>query len=92
MNYIYLILFFNILSAFSYNTKPNLCIDCKFFTKEFLKDNKYGKCLVFPIENLSKDYLIDGTKNTEQTEYFFCSTARSSERMCGEDGKHFEKK
>ena len=92
MNYIYLILFFNILPAFSYNTKPNLCIDCKFFTKEFLKDNKFGKCTFFPIEKSSTDYLVDGTRGFEPTEYFYCSTARSSERMCGEEGKHFEKK
>lgn len=92
MNYIYLILFFNILSAFSFSTKPNICIDCKFFRKEFLSDNKFGKCLLFPLVEDNKYFLVDGIKNKDPTNYHFCSTARKIQDMCGDQGKFFEKK
>ena len=59
--------------------------------KHFITDNKeniFGKCKMFPqIEN-KINYLINGI---EKDGYTYCSTARQFEKMCGENGKMFEK-
>ena len=76
-------------------TKPNLCVNCKFFTKDFFTMNKFGKCAVFPKEDQDDDnryLLVDGTKTNNKQEYNFCTTARKFERMCGQEGKFYEKK
>ena len=95
MKYILLItIYYNILSIFSaYEIKPKLCIDCKFFRKSiFSNDNKYGKCSFFT-ERKDDDnhFLVTGIKNKEEF-YYFCSTSRNFEHMCGKEGKHYEKK
>ena len=93
MKYILLIICYNILSIFSaYEIKPKLCIDCKFFRKEFFKNNKYGKCSLFSIEeeNNNKYLLVDGTKM--KSEYEYCSVARKFKSMCGPEGKLYVKK
>lgn len=72
--------------------KPKLCVDCKFFTKDFLSDNKYGKCLMFPIEDKTDDYLVTGIKRKNSTNYRYCSIVRKYNSECGEEGKLYEKK
>jgi hypothetical protein len=89
--YKFFTLFFIFLSPFFSIkvNKPKLCINCKHFISNNI-DNKYGKCSLFPRE-LIDDYLIDG--NTENNkEYYYCSTARSFENMCGKEGKMYKKK
>jgi hypothetical protein len=62
-----------------------------------------GKCSLFPkIENhdeyLNKkkisDFLIRGIqiKNEEKKDYYFCSTARSFNDMCGTNGERYKDK
>ena len=75
--------------------KPNLCVNCKFFTKDFFTMNKFGKCALFPKEDQEDDnryFLVDGTKTNNKQEYNFCSIARKYERMCGQEGKFYEEK
>jgi hypothetical protein len=75
--------------------KPNLCVNCKFFTKDFFTMNKFGKCALFPKEDQEDDnryFLVDGTKTANKQEYNFCSIARRYERMCGQEGKFYEAK
>jgi hypothetical protein len=93
MNYFFLIIFSNILLTFSETViKPNLCINCKFFKKDFfLTPNSFGKCYLFPRQDENKDYLVDGTKYINN-DYYYCSTSRSIESMCGEKGKQYIKK
>jgi hypothetical protein len=69
----------------------NFCKDCKFFKKDFFSETKYGHCSRFPNQPID-NYLVDGYKDTSPTSYHYCSVARSSERMCGPEGKYFESK
>jgi hypothetical protein len=70
--------------------KPNLCINCK----HFIPDNnngKFGKCSFFKIKEFNTDFLVNGISN-EEDNYYFCSTSRNSNNMCGEEGKYYKKK
>jgi len=71
-------------------TVPNekFCKNCKFFKKDFFTETKYGHCSHFP--NEPSNYLVDGYKDESPTSYFYCSTARSSDYMCGPEGKYYE--
>ena len=71
--------------------KINICKDCKFFKKDSFTETRFGHCSKFPNEP-NNYYLVDGFKDTSPTSYHYCSTARSSDRMCGPEGKYFEYK
>ena len=71
--------------------EPVLCINCKHFTKDFFTSNTFGKCKLFPREKNSNYYLVDG-KSTPETDNYYCSTARTSDDMCGTKGLFFVKK
>jgi len=64
-------------------------VNCKYFIKPSgVLDNKYGTCLKYPrTEDNSSDYLVTGIKNEKQ--YWYCSTARKHDTMCGPDGKNY---
>lgn len=87
MKWIMLFSLFLIVDSF----EPAICINCKHFTKRFFDDNKYGKCNLFPREIVNWDHLVDGSSNQPVMDYFYCSTARQSENMCGTKGRFFEK-
>lgn len=74
------------------NQGEKICKNCKFFKKDFITDTKFGHCSRFPTEPINNYYLVDGYKDTSPTSYHYCATARSSERMCGPEGKYFESK
>jgi hypothetical protein len=69
-----------------------ICKDCKFFKKDFHTETRFGHCSNFPNEPINNYYLVDGFKDTSPTSYQYCSVARSSDRMCGPEGKYFESK
>ena len=76
-------IFLLIVPIFSFK----FCIDCKHFITDN-KENIFGKCKMFPqIEN-KLNYLINGIKKDG---YSYCSSARQFEKMCGENGKMFQK-
>ena len=78
-------LFFLFMSSCS-STK--FCINCKHFVIDSMSiSSEFGKCSLFPIK--SSRFLVDG-KNTNY--YNYASTARGSESLCGEEGKHYKKK
>ena len=87
MNYI-------ILSTFLANSlKSKLCIDCKFFIKNALVNDNLGKCALFPRETYNpKNFLDYGIINMTSPNYYYCSTARDYNTMCGEEGNFFKKK
>jgi hypothetical protein len=76
----------------SYENNFKFCKDCKFFKKDFSAETKFGHCSHFPIQEQDNYFLVDGFKHTSPTSYHYCATARSSERMCGPEGKYFESK
>ena len=84
-------MFYSILFAIlslCYSVKqPKLCINCKHFLDVGVQP-VFGKCALFP--NINGDHLVIGVKNNEG--YYRCSTARTTEVMCGEEGKYFVKK
>jgi hypothetical protein len=89
-----ILLFIFFTEIFSSNPiKPKFCRDCKFFTKDFLTSNKYGKCSLFPKDEDedNKVFLVDGIKRNNNKLYF-CSTARACKEMCGPDGTLYVKK
>ena len=70
--------------------EPKLCKNCKFFVKEnFFTSNQYGRCSAFVYEQ-QDNFLVDGIHKKKITNYFYCSTARNFDNMCGVEGKKFE--
>ena len=69
-----------------------ICKNCKFFKKDFITDTKFGHCSHFPTEPINNYYLVDGYKDNSPTSYHYCATARSSDRMCGPEGKYYERR
>ena len=94
MKYISMILYPIILSPISASQiRPKLCIDCKFYTKNFFSFSEFGKCTLFPKEKDNSYFLVNGNNNNNNNiEYHYCATARERDRMCGEEGKFYEKK
>jgi hypothetical protein len=91
MNYIILIICSIILPIISLKqVKPKLCINCKYF----IPDNdtgKFGKCSFFKKKESDTNYLVNGIIAQEEY-YYYCSTSRLNEHMCGEEGKYYKKK
>ena len=83
-------------------SQPKICTKCKYF----IHNDKliYGKCALFPkidYENLLQkrkdlyEFLVTGyekPKEHKPVEYFFCSTTRECENMCGKEGKKYEER
>ena len=82
----------SLIAINNYDEKVNvkICKDCKFFKKDFYSETKFGHCSHFPNQPIDNYFLVDGFKDTSPTSYHYCATARSSERMCGPEGKYFE--
>lgn len=91
MNYIFVIICSILLPVFSLKKSiPKLCINCKFFIKDLTcDDNEYGKYSIFPKEESNINFLVTGIKNVD---YYYCLTARQSERLCGKEGNKYKNK
>jgi hypothetical protein len=88
----YIIVFFCsiLLSIFSLKKNtPKLCINCKFFINDPIIGNKFGKCSLFPTDRSDTNFLITGITNID---YYYCSTTRQSENMCGKEGNKYKNK
>ena len=92
MQNIFVIICSIIVPVFSLSEiKPNLCVNCRFFTKSFILGNQYGRCCLFPKTETETDIdLVTGIKKEPQ--YQFCSIARHYDDMCGKEGKKYIKK
>lgn len=66
------------------NKLTKICIECKHFLPNN-GDPKFGKCRAFTLEDLT--YMIDGKESVE--EYYYCSTARNYDTLCGKDATSF---
>ena len=91
MKFIYGIIMLLPVFAIQNTQKLNLCINCKYYTKSFFSSSEYGKCQMFIKANDNDYFLVNGINNNKMENYY-CSTARRSENMCGQDGKFYEKK
>ena len=76
------------LMAIMLKDKVKFCINCKHFLPDNL-NNIYGKCILYPRKEGKINYYVNGVNNED---YFYCSTARSTDDMCGEEGKKYKKK
>ena len=65
------------------------CITCKHFINA--SHNRYAKCKKFPILVDTMEDLVSGYNKHQNTDYNYCSTARTFGFMCGENGKRYEK-
>lgn len=77
-----------ILPVFSFNEiTPKFCINCKFFTNSFMTDNIYGKCSLFRKTERNINYFVNGID--KNIDYYYCSSARNRDDMCGKEGKKY---
>lgn len=86
--FILLCMFLSVSSIDHSRSKPKFCVNCKYFIETTYLNRDNGKCSLFP--NESKDYLVSGLKKPEN--YYYCSTARSWDNMCGINGTMYKKK
>jgi hypothetical protein len=93
MQLIILTTFYIFLSCVSLKTNPKFCVNCKFAINSKY-DNKFIKCILFPInEELNDSYfLVTGVNSNSISEqdYVYCSTARKFDNMCGKEGKMYK--
>ena len=86
----FIFLFFSLLSSSNSikQKKTKFCINCKHFINDSMSGkSEFGKCSLFPTE--SGSFFVDGS-NTNY--YYYASTVRGSERLCGKEGKYYKKK
>lgn len=72
---------------------PKFCMNCQYFLSKD-NDTYYAKCTAFPkFASLHKDaeveYRVSGVYTQPELDYYFCSTVRGSESMCGKNGTRF---
>ena len=93
---IFFMIIYSIILPLSSNSEiiPKLCINCKFYKKNFFTFSEFGKCQMFYMEDYNDNFLVNGEKNNniEEQQFHYCSTARKFEQMCGKEGKFYEKK
>ena len=82
-------LFSIFVPSIALETKPKLCINCKHFTTNFGSNNDFGKCSLFTKNDINPN-VVTGNNIYPKPELYYCSTARSYDNMCGEDGKFYQ--
>jgi hypothetical protein len=69
-----------------------ICTNCKYFLPDTDNDI-FGKCSFYPrVETNFNNFLVTGIKEETSTSYYYCSTVRSNEDMCGKHGKNYKRK
>ena len=86
------ILFMLLQQSLGFQERPlageKFCKNCKFFKKDFFTETKFGRCSNFPLQQ-TDNYLVDGYKDKSPMHYYYCSTARSFDHMCGPEGRGY---
>ena len=77
------------LSFYNFITGTKLCNNCKHFM-DIGSSPIFARCALFPT-TYDNAHLVLGTKSSPLNLHF-CSSARDSESLCGEEGKMFKKK
>lgn len=79
------------LFALTHALTPKLCIRCKYFIANRKVGIEFGKCNAFPkVTFIDTNYLVTG-KTIYKEDYWYCSTARQHDNLCGTNGTRFEK-
>jgi hypothetical protein len=85
----------NILKKNGTNEVYKFCVDCEHFLPQ-INGATYGKCKAFPrtdtLKKVETDYMVSGFFSEAEVEYFYCSSAREYEHMCGRNGTKFQGK
>jgi hypothetical protein len=72
------------------NAQEKFCINCRHAQTNFFSGATFSKCKLFPLKvDNGVEYLVSGKPHSG---YYYCSTARKSDQMCGPDGKYYDKK
>jgi hypothetical protein len=74
--------------------QKKLCINCKYFIPDknwFSSTQEFAKCAKFMKKNYDVNHLISGKVLVQHDEYYYCSTARESDSMCGITGNNYVK-
>ena len=88
MKYIFVVFCSIFVPIFVKEIKPK-CLQCKFFRNTFVSDIAFGKCAFFPKIDSRPKFVVAGFENID---YFYCSTARNNNSMCGKVGRKYETK
>lgn len=92
MNSIGIFIYAFILPIFSLTVNtPKLCINCRYIIKD-KTDVTLSKCSLFPRQIDNPENLINGIKKEEVKNYYYCSTARTFDTLCGSDGSKHKRK
>jgi hypothetical protein len=91
--FFYILFTLFVLSSSLKQSKPKICIDCKYFIPSTI-NNKYGRCLAFPNIETKKYILVIGEEANilSDADYNYCTVARDNDNMCGVNGKKYKKK
>jgi len=98
--------YWNLISIFFFTaivfslkpTTSRICKNCRYFIPKVSDSGstEYSKCMLFnTTTHLSNTkYLVTGIDDGPKVhvEYYYCSTARDFEHMCGKDGKKYKRK
>ena len=85
----YLILCFLGTTFSLHEIKPKICINCKYLISDYRKD-EFAKCSLFSKKELNNDELVNGISKNINKDYYYCSTARGFDNLCGVKGKFYE--
>ena len=80
-------------SSSSALSKPKICLNCKYIIPDITCKNMFAKCALFEKDDDASKYyyyLVNGEMGPRSVDYYFCSTARHSESMCGKEGGLFQ--
>jgi hypothetical protein len=74
--------------------EDKFCKDCKFFVKDYMNGDCYGRCSRYPFisDNLRNIYLVTGDTKDPYTYFKYCTEVRQDERLCGDEGKDYQEK
>ena len=81
-------LLFSFLSFIDSLKINKFCVNCKHIIQDKQYNNEYAKCSLFPMNNGL--FLVTGKVSNDN--YYYCSTARISENMCGQNATKYTKK
>ena len=100
------IMYWNLISIFFFTAvvfslkpaTPRICKNCKYVITDISYDfsNEYSKCSLFNTTTTLSNtkYLVTGVDDGVRVhvDYSYCSTARTFQNMCGQEGKMYKRK
>lgn len=75
------------------NEVYKFCVDCEHYLPH-ISNPTYGRCKAFPrtysLNKAETAYMVSGVFSEAEVEYFFCSSAREYQNMCGRNATKFQ--